>query len=62
MLLELIFTVILQNITHARTDARTRSPLLGLLVGAKNQENETQFFLFCLYTELKLFHFFGFDV
>ena len=37
MLLELIFTVIiLQNIPHACTDARTRSPLLGLLVGAKN--------------------------
>ena len=31
MLLELIFTVILQNITDTHTHARTRSPLLGLL-------------------------------
>ena len=31
MLLELIFTVILNNITHGCTHARTTSPLLGLL-------------------------------
>ena len=37
MLLELIFIVLLRNVTDTRhTHARTTLPLLGLLVGAKN--------------------------
>ena len=37
MLLELIFTLLLKNITH--TDTRTRSPLLGLLSEPKSCKN-----------------------
>ena len=42
--------------------SRMYAECLELLLLVKNEENETQFFLFCLYTALKLFHFFGFDV
>ena len=35
MLLELIFNVLLRNVTHGHPDAHTTLPLLGLLVGAK---------------------------
>jgi len=42
MLLELIFTLLLKNITrtHGQTDTRTRSPLLGLLSEPKRHDEE----------------------
>ena len=36
MLLELIFIALLNNIPDGRTDAQTRSPLLGLLSEPKS--------------------------
>ena len=44
MPLELIFTVLLNNITHGRTDAQTTSPLLGLL-----SEPKTKYAMFQIY-------------
>ena len=41
MLLELIFTVILNNIPDGRTHARTTFPLLGLLSEPKIKEFNT---------------------